>query len=296
MANLDLQINRLFDEFYPQLIKLKNNLTSQLTTGQPPERTNYLNQIIESNGLSCQQIERVGLAVDIIGSTNNSNIAVLCVEKSEFFNSFEFDEHFTLKFLNNAYDFGFLLKVVIGIGVAKILNELQKELNGTIRLLFRTNEVNKFKESDFSTQGDLLNQVSALYEMTFNNTIPSGWVGIKFGPLMASNDIFTLKIYCDKHHGTPNQKFSRIIPIAARVISALQKVTARKIDPLSPVVMSMNAIQSEGDDLQKPECVIIKGRYESIEESVRNQVPDIMVASLRRLLNARGGSCNFGFR
>ena len=106
--------------------------------------------------------------------------------------------------------------------------------------------------------------------------MPAGMFGIAAGPMMAAFDTFDIKIVGrGSHAAMPHQGVDSIVT-ASQVVTALQTIASRNIDPLDAVVVSVTQIH--GGDAYNiiPNAVELKGTVRTFKDSVRDGVEPAM--------------------
>ena len=141
--------------------------------------------------------------------------------------------------------------VAIGLTVAKLLNEARDELAGTIKFVFQPAEEGVVNDEGRSGAGQMIHEgvlanpkVDQALSLHLWNSKPLGWIGIGAGPMMAGAEYFKITVYGKGGHGAMPQVSIDPIVASAEIISALQSVVARNVDPLKPAVITVASIQA----------------------------------------------------
>ncbi|MDI9566924.1 MAG: amidohydrolase, partial [Chloroflexota bacterium] len=125
----------------------------------------------------------------------------------------------------------------VGLSVAKLLAAHKDELQGTIKFIFQPAEEMDGGAAHMIAEGALENP-SLDYIMGFHvwNELPIGSYGLVPGPMMAASEIFNVKISGKGGHGAQPHATRDPILAAAHVITALQSIVSRNVDPLDTAV------------------------------------------------------------
>jgi amidohydrolase len=119
--------------------------------------------------------------------------------------------------------------------------------------------------------------------------IPVGRVGVVSGPAMAAVDKFTITIHgVGGHAAYPHQTVDPVV-IASQVVTALQSISSRSINPLDSVVVTVASIHGGTAFNIIPPSVEMRGTVRSFSKSVRKEVPKRMAAIVKQLSSAMGG-------
>jgi len=179
------------------------------------------------------------------------------------------------------------------LGVAKVLTDYQKNLPGSIRLLFQPTE-ERFPGGALSMIDEgALTGVDAIIGAHLWQTVPVGYVGVKPGRMMASPDEFSIVIQGRGGHGSmPHQTIDALL-VAAQIAVALNTVIGRSIDPLEQAVLSLGYFHS-GDTFNViPDNAVLKGTVRSFEPAVRQLLFDRIEAIIKGTCEAAGATYKF---
>jgi len=131
------------------------------------------------------------------------------------------------------------LHISIGLGVAKIIRDLQ--LNFGTRIIFQPAEEiasgARWMIHDGATNG--LNQILGVHVFP---ELSVGTVGIKDGSLTAAAGEIQVEIQGKSGHGARPHEGVDAIWVASKIISGIQELITRKLNPLDPVVITFGKI------------------------------------------------------
>ena len=131
----------------------------------------------------------------------------------------------------------------VGLTVARLLNEHRSELAGTVKLVFQPAEEGLGGADAMLADGVLENPAPNM-ALAFHvwNDKPTGWIGLADGPVMAAAEKFMVRLEGKGGHGaSPNQAIDPVVA-AAQIVSALQTIVSRNVDPLDTAVVSVTAV------------------------------------------------------
>jgi amidohydrolase len=129
------------------------------------------------------------------------------------------------------------------MGVARLF-AANPDFPGTIKLLFQEAEEKVPGGAKPLVESGAIDDVDHVIGLHLMSDIPTGQAGIIAGPMMASADFVDVKIIGKGGHGAmPHQTVDAVV-VASNFVMNLQTVVARKVDPLSPAVISVGSIQS----------------------------------------------------
>ena len=120
------------------------------------------------------------------------------------------------------------------LGVAKVLSELKDDFVGNVKFAFQpAEESNPTGGARYMIEDGVLEnpKVDAAIALHVWN-LPVGTVGLKAGPIMAQSDRLYITIKGVSAHASQPQNGVDSIVVAGHVITALQTIVSRNVDPM----------------------------------------------------------------
>ena len=182
------------------------------------------------------------------------------------------------------------------LGVAMMLNEIKDELHGNVKLIFQPAEEVEGGALPMIKEGVLENpKVDAVFGGHLWGSIEEGKVAVKHGAMMASPDIFTIKINGKGGHaGVPHASVDPV-PIMAQVITALQTIVSRKNDPTNPLVISCCNVHSGECHNAIPTEALIQGTVRTLNNETRDFAEEAIEKFVKGIVESQGASYEFEF-
>ena len=178
------------------------------------------------------------------------------------------------------------------LGAAMILNELKDNLHGNVKLVFQPAEERDGGALPMIEEGVLENpKVDAAFAAHLWGYLNEGEVHLKEGPMMASPDIFNIKV---GHGAVPQESIDPIV-ITCQIVNSLQTIVSRKINPLDPVVITCGRIQGGDCHNVIPNEVELEGTIRTFNEETRNWVPKVMEDLIRGITTSQGAAYEFKY-
>ncbi len=164
----------------------------------------------------------------------------------------------------------------VGLTVAQILHKHRADLPGTVKLVFQPAEEGLGGAKRMVAEGVLSNPrpIRSLALHLWNEK-PVGWLGVTPGPAMAASETFQVTITGSGGHGASPHLTVDPVVAAAHVITALQTIVARNVDPLQGAVISATALHAGEAFNVIPSTAEIKG-------TIRSYLPEVRSLVLRR--------------
>ena len=182
------------------------------------------------------------------------------------------------------------------LGAVMILNELKDNLHGNVKLVFQPAEERDGGALPMIEEGVLENpKVDAAFAVHLWGYLNEGEVHLKEGPMMASPDIFNIKVIGKGGHGAVPQESIDPIVITCQIVNSLQTIVSRKINPLDPVVITCGRIQGGDCHNVIPNEVELEGTIRTFNEETRNWVPKVMEDLIRGITTSQGAAYEFKY-
>ncbi len=163
--------------------------------------------------------------------------------------------------------------VAIGLGVARLLCSRRKDLRGRVKLVFQPAEEGLGGAERMIAAG-VLEDPSPDVALGIHlwNSRPVGWVGIGDGPVMAGAEILEIEILGKGGHGASPHQARDPVAAAAQVISALQTIVSRNLDPRAAAVVSITQLHAGEAFNVIPDRVMLRGTIRTFDLGVRETV------------------------
>lgn len=166
------------------------------------------------------------------------------------------------------------LHVSMLVGAAKLLHSRRKEIRGRVVLMFQPGEEG-YHGARYMIEDGLLSvagPISKAFAIHVTTVVNSGAVALKPGPLMASSDMFKIRVHGRGGHASAPQHALDPIPIACEIVLALQTMITRRIDVFDPGVITVAKIASGTTTNVIPPTADILGTIRAVSERTRNNL------------------------
>jgi len=171
------------------------------------------------------------------------------------------------------------------LGAARVLVGVKDSLKGTVKLIFQPGEEGGLGAKRIVEEGHL-DDVDAVIGLHVWAEMPSGVIGIREGPLLASADAFKVTIKGRGGHAAMPHLSVDPIACAVDLVNAYQKIITREINPLEPAVISVACIKAGETFNVIPEKAEMLGTIRTFNEEVRNFIIERMKKITREIAGA----------
>lgn len=179
------------------------------------------------------------------------------------------------------------------LGAAKVLVQLKAKIKGNVVFIFQpAEEVPPGGAKELVEKG-VLDNVDMIFGLHVFPTIETGKISLKQGVFCASSDNFDIIIKGVGGHGSMPQNCVDPIVIGAEIVSALQQIVARNLDPLHAPVLTVAKFQSGDGYNVIPMSAHLAGTLRTHNKDVRSKVPVLMERIVAGITQAHGASYEF---
>jgi len=165
----------------------------------------------------------------------------------------------------------------VGITIARMLAERRDQLAGKVKFVFQPAEEGLGGAEGMVREG-VLADPEPDYALAFHlwNERPVDWIGLTPGPVMAGAELFEVTITGKGGHGAiPHEAVDPVLT-AAQLVTALQSIVSRNVDPLESAVISVTQVHAGETFNVIPERTRLRG-------TIRTFLPEVRKMVLRRV-------------
>ncbi|ATY83877.1 amidohydrolase [Kyrpidia spormannii] len=181
------------------------------------------------------------------------------------------------------------------LGVARVLSKLRSRLRGEVRFLFQhAEELFPGGAQELVNLG-VLDGVQAVIGAHLWIPLEVGKIGVKAGELMASPDRFRIVIRGRGGHAAQPHLTVDSIAVGAQVVTNLQHIVSRYVDPLDRLVVSVTRFMAGTADNIIPESAELWGTVRCFNPELRRQAPQWIERILKGVTEAHEAEYDFEY-
>lgn len=181
------------------------------------------------------------------------------------------------------------------LGTARLAVQLRDKLKRHVKFIFQPCEEQHPGGAKLMVEQGVLHDVDEIYGLHIEPNIPSGIFGVRSGATMAATDRIVVTIIGrGGHASTPHLCIDPIV-IAAEVILSIQTIVSRRINPLSPCVISLCQIAGGTTFNVIPDKVRIIGTVRTISKELRHKIPVFIEDTIKGITSLNNASYQFEY-
>lgn len=183
----------------------------------------------------------------------------------------------------------------IVLALATILARHRDSLTGEIRFLFQHAEELAPGGAEELVQAGVLDGANEVIGLHLWASMPVGRIGLISGPAMAAPDTFQCTITGKGGHAAMPHDTVDPIVVGAQVVSALQHVVSRMVDPLDPAVLSVTQFIAGSAFNVIPNSAYLSGTVRTFDAQLRQLIPERMDQLIRGITEGFGATYDFSY-
>lgn len=155
-------------------------------------------------------------------------------------------------------------------GAARLLAERRDELAGEVVFMFQPGEESYGGAEIMLREG--MPEADGAFALHVAPQIPTGMIGTKPGPIMASFDDFVVEVTGSGGHASMPHDCIDPIPIACEIVGALQSFVTRRIPVTDPGVLSVTQIHGGTAKNVISDSVRLEGTMRALSDATRTKL------------------------
>ena len=180
------------------------------------------------------------------------------------------------------------------VGAAHALSGMRDRLGGTVKFVFQPAEEGGGGGKVMVDEG-VADGVSSIFALHLWPGLPFGKVATKGGPIMAAADAFEMEVKATGGHGAMPHLGTDAIAIAAQVVTALQTIVSREVDPVEPAVLTVGKIEAGTAFNVIPDRAHLGGTVRTLNADLRQKMPGRMEELARGVAKGMRGDVELDY-
>ncbi|MDZ4727238.1 MAG: amidohydrolase [Leptospira sp.] len=138
--------------------------------------------------------------------------------------------------------------------------------------------------------------VDACFALHLWNHIDLGKIGVVNGTMMASVDEFFITVKGVSGHGALPQHTVDPIVVGSHIVTALQTIVSRNVDPLEPCVVTVGSFHSGNAFNVIPETAELRGTVRTYSKDIYHMFPERLESLVRGIAKGFGADIDFRYK
>ena len=180
------------------------------------------------------------------------------------------------------------------VGAAHALSGMRERFNGTVKFFFQPAEEGG-GGGKVMVEAGVADDVAAVFALHLWPGFPLGTAATKAGPIMAAADAFEMTIRGSGGHGAFPHLTADAITMAAQIVTALQTVVSREVDPVEPAVVTVGEIGAGSAFNIIPEKARLGGTVRTLNEDLRRMMPERIERIARSVAQGMRGDAELDY-
>ncbi|MDE5414984.1 M20 metallopeptidase family protein [Alkalihalobacterium chitinilyticum] len=158
------------------------------------------------------------------------------------------------------------------LGLAKVFNSMKEQLSGTVVFIHQHAEEYAPGGAIAMIQDGCLDGVDYVFGTHLWATEPLGKIQYRKGPIMAAADRFEVEIHGQGGHGAMPHLTKDAVVIGAQLVTNLQQLVSRRVDPLKAAVLSIGSFQAQNAFNVIADSAKLIGTVRTFDEDIRTKM------------------------
>ena len=284
--------------FQDQLIRIRRDIHAHPELGFEEVRTaGLVAEFLQNLGLAVTSgIGRTGVVGILRGGRLGKTIAIRS-DMDALPIAEENDTPYASKEPGKMHACGHDGHTTMNLGAAMLLAQQQESLPGQVKFIFQpAEEIAPGGAEAMLADGALEDpSVDAIIGLHLTPDLPTGTLRIRPGIMMGLSEEFVIRIRGKGGHGARPHQTVDPIYIGAQVVTALQSIVSRNIDPAEPVAVSFGQFHAGTVFNVIPSTACLNGTVRCLDPDVSNYVKQRLEALIQGIVRSNGGEYEFNY-
>ena len=268
-------IKALAHEVFPYVVEMRRDFHRNPEPSFEEFRTtDRIAEELDKMGIPYRRFEPSGLVGDIVGGKPGK-----CIFLRADIDALSVKEESGVEFASEREGFmhacGHDTHAAMLLGVAKVLNSINDELCGTVKVLFQPAEELAMGAKHIIAQG-AIEGADAGFGMHIFAQQPVGQLGITSGVIHPAADYYKLDVHGVTSHGALPDEGVDATVAAAAIVMNLQTISSREFSPLEPVVVTVGTLHSGQRFNVISNHAELEGTVRLFNEELHQKIPGMM--------------------
>jgi amidohydrolase len=294
------QIDELVDKCFPKVVEIRRHLHRNPELSYEEHKTTELIvRELESLGFAVECPLQTGCIGVLMGGIESDRVMAFRadIDALPIMESGEHKSKFLSQVPGVSHCCGHDVHTANLLGTAHILSALKDKIEGKIVLIFQPGEEKPPGGGKLMMQSGVLQKhgVQVIYGLHTYPFAEPGTVSVIKGPMMARPDEFTLIVKGKGGHAAIPQKAIDPIVLSSQIVTVLQSIITRSVNPLEPAVLTIGKIEGGTAHNVIPESVTMLGTIRTFSKELTMHISNQIEKVAKGLAEAAGAEIEYHF-
>ena len=181
------------------------------------------------------------------------------------------------------------------LGTAMVLSKIKNEIDGNVKFIFQPAEETTGGAMRMIKKGCLEPKTDFILGLHVKPDLPAGTIGIKYGKVHASSDMFRITVKGKHSHGAYPEMGIDSVAAAAQIVTGVQSIVARNISPLNSAVITIGSIHGGTAVNLIADIVVLEGTIRALDHSGRELLKSRLKEMVQYTAQAYGAKAEIKF-
>jgi len=271
-----MNVRELSEKYKEELIALRREFHQNPELSWKEIRTgNRVEEELKKIGIKVKRIAKTGVVGILKGKEDGQVVALRADMDALPIQEDNDDISYKSKNAGVMHACGHDTHTAMLIIAAKVLWELRDQIKGTVKFIFQPAEETIQGAKKMLEEG-VMEGVDAILGIHIWSQFPAGKVSLEPGPRFAAGDRFKITVKGLGSHGAVPHLGVDAIVAASAIVTNLQSIVSREIDPLEPAVVSIGTINGGFNFNVICNKVVIEGTTRSFNQEIQTRYPSMI--------------------
>ncbi len=283
-----MNVRKLSEKYKEELITLRREFHQNPELGwEEIQTSNRVEEELKKIGIEVERIAKTGVVGTLKGKEDGKVVALRADMDALPIQEANNDLPYKSKNAGVMHACGHDSHTAMLLIAAKVLWELRDDIKGTVKFIFQPAEELIQGGKKMFEEG-VMEGVDAILGIHIWSQLSTGKVSLEPGPRFAAGDRFKITVKGKGSHCAAPHLGVDAIVAASAIVTDLQSIVSREIDPLEPAVVSIGKINGGFNFNVICNEVVLEGTTRSFNQGIQNRFPSI----IKRIVDNTASSFN----
>jgi amidohydrolase len=189
------------------------------------------------------------------------------------------------------------IHMAVVLGTAILLNKIRESIPAAVKFIFQPSEEMPPGGAAEMIRAGVLKKppVEMIFGLHTDPSVPTGKIGLRDGPIMASVTDFDITIIGKGGHAARPHIAVDAVVVGAEIINSMQKIVSREINPLKPVVITFGTVEGGTARNVIAEKAVLRGTARTLSPDSLQRIPALIRRTVDGICRARGAKYKLDF-